>query len=490
MNAAKSWFDQGKELYLRKDLGGALNAFRNSLKVNPQNGLVWVALADVLQENQQAYDALECLKRGASVEPRNVTILTRLAAMFRVSGEIDDAQKVFDRAVAINHEYVPAWMGLAGLYEETSRPDDAAVCYRKVLALKPDHAEALANIIGLGRDVDVSAEIELASQAMSMADDREHALIGYGLGKALERLGRYDEAFEVLAQANAARRSIAGAFRPNQFDRRVERMIEIFSDQFFKARSGWGDASEVPVFVVGLPRSGTTLTEQIIGSHPMCHGAGELAILTDLATGTPDRLGRADPPWPETAGELSSQQVSDLGRDFVTQVSSISPREAVRVVDKQPLNFWHLGLVAMALPNAKIIHCRRDLRDNGFSIYAQNFNPQQRWATDLGDIAHYWRGYRKLMDHWSRATGLQILDVVYEDTVADLEGQSRRVLEFLDLPWDDRVLDFHKNDRAVQTPSKWQVRQPLYTTSKEKWRNYEEHLGPLIDAVETGEKAS
>jgi hypothetical protein len=156
--------------------------------------------------------------------------------------------------------------------------------------------------------------------------------------------------------------------------------------------------------------------------------------------------------------------------------------DAANIIDKQPLNFWHLGLVAIAMPNAKIVHCTRDIRDNGFSIFSQNFHLSQKWSTDLTDIAHYWRGYRRLMAHWQSVTGLDILEVNYEDTVADLEVQARRLLGFVGLSWDEKVLAFHENSRPVQTPSRWQVRQPLYRTSMEKWRQYEQHLQPLIDA--------
>ncbi|MEM6415256.1 MAG: sulfotransferase [Pseudomonadota bacterium] len=479
---AKSWFEKGDELKRTGDLPGALDAFRRSLKINPRAAAAWIGLADVLDANQQPSDALECLKHGAKAEPKNAVVATRLARSFHLQGMITEAKAAYERALQIEPGKVSALLGLGSLFEDDGDPQQAARCYRQVLAKEPGHGEALGNIVGLGRDVDVSAEIDAAKLAMESADDQSTALIGYGLGLALERVKRYDEAFNTMAAANEARRSIAGRFQADKFDERIQRMTEIFSTAFFAEREGWGNQSTAPVFVVGLPRSGTTLTEQIIGSHPKCFGAGELPILTDLATGTPDRLGREDPPWPETALELSRTQTEELGSDLVEHLQKRAPAGVCRIVDKQPLNFWHLGLVAMALPNAKIIHCVRDIRDNGLSIFSQNFNPQQRWATDLGDIAHYWQGYRRLMAHWRKVTPLNIIDVIYEDTIADLEGQARRMLEFLGLTWDPRVLEFHENVRTVQTPSKWQVRQPLYTSSKAKWRHYSDYIKPLIDA--------
>ncbi len=484
MPSARSWYDQGRECERAGDLAGALEAYRRSLKLNPRVAAPWVGLAEVLDRNQQPRDALECLKRGAAAEPQNAAVATRLARSFHLLGALTEARGAYDRALRIEPRKTNALLGLAELCEDEGDPGDAAALYRRVLEIEPGHAEALGAIVGLGRDVDVSVEIDAARSAMLSGDDRRRAAIGYGLGRALERLGRDDDAFDVLAAANAARRAEAGAFQPDANTERVDGLVDIFTPAFFAARAGWGASSATPVFVVGLPRSGTTLTEQIIGSHPDCFGAGELPILTDLATGAPDRLDREDPPWPECAPDLSRAHIDALGQDYIARVMKSAPTAVSRIVDKQPLNFWHLGLVAIALPKAKIIHCVRDIRDNGFSIFAQNFSPQQRWATDLGDIAHYWRNYRRLMDHWKSATGLDILDVAYENTVSDLEAQARRLLAFLDLPWDPRVLDFHRNDRSVQTPSKWQVRRPLYSTSKAKWRRFERRIGPLIDAAE------
>ncbi|MEM1370065.1 MAG: sulfotransferase, partial [Cyanobacteria bacterium P01_H01_bin.15] len=310
-----------------------------------------------------------------------------------------------------------------------------------------------------------------------------NSIIGYGLGRALESLNRFEEAFITMASANKARRNAAGAFSRQQFDQRLLLLKQIFTRDFFTARNQWGYQSDVPVFVVGLPRSGTTLTEQIISSHPNCFGGGELASLTDLATGTPDRIGSTKRLWPDSATLLSASHVEQLGREYMVRVLGLADGNYRRIVDKQPLNFWHLGLVALALPQAKVIHCVRDVRDNGLSIFAQNFNAQQKWSTDLSDIAHYWRGYRTIMEHWKSVTDLEILDVQYEETVGDLEYQARRILKFLDVPWAPGVLEFHKNRRAVQTPSRWQVRQPIYSTSKSKWKLYERHLGPLISAA-------
>lgn len=484
--SARDWFDRGNELMRAGDLAGALRAFRQSIRLNPHNAAPWIGLAQLLEANSQFEDARECLRQAVLASPDHLLARLHLANAHKSLGYVDDALSEYRAVLAQDPGSAVAHFGLGQLFEDVGEPESAAQSYRAALDSDPDTHEALANLLGLGRYVDVSAEIERAMVGLTADDPRTRALLGYGLGKALDRQKSYDAAFAAYQVANEARRAQAGAFDRAVFDRRVDAMIDIFSESFFEERKGWGDPSKRPVFIVGLPRSGTTLTEQIIGSHPQCFGAGELATLTDLATGTPDRRGTDDPPWPRCAPLLTRAQIEGVGNDYCGEVSKRAPDTSLRIIDKQPLNFWHLGLVAAALPNARIIHCTRDIRDCGFSIFTQNFNVQQNWSTDLGDIAHYWRGYRRLMEHWRRVSGLEFLDVAYEDTVADLEGRAGQLLAFVELPWDDRVLQFHENDRAVQTPSRWQVRQPIYQSSKARWRQYERHLAPLIEAAEAG----
>ena len=486
-SSAKDWFEQGTEKKRAGDLAGALDAFRHSIKLNPRVAAPWIGLADVLETNSQLEDARQCLLRAVHADPNFLMARIRLSSAHKGLGHMVEAERELFSAVEIDPEAAAAHFAFGQLYEDLGQREAAVKAYRKTLELEPNSSEALANLLGLGRHADLTEEIADAHKRLASADTSSQALIGYGLGKALERAKRYEDAFSAYDRANQTRRATSGPFDRDAFDARINQMIELFSEDFFKSRQGWGDASRQPVFIVGLPRSGTTLTEQIIASHPDCFGAGELNTLSDLATGTPDRLDVNDPSWPAIAPQMKAQHVQSLAQDYLTQSSGRAPNASARVIDKQPLNFWHLGLVALALPNARILHCTRDLRDCGFSIFAHNFNAQQGWSTDLGDIAHYWRGYRRLMAHWKSVTDLQIMDVPYEETVANLDDRARALLTFLDLPWNDQVLSFHENERAVQTPSRWQVRQPVYKSSVARWRHYQRHLHPLTEAVEVGQ---
>lgn len=485
--SAQDWYERAGLCRRAGDLAGALDAYRHSLRLNPRVVAPWVGLAQVLDANSQFEDARQCLQQAVTVDPASALARHLLAQAHQNLGAVEEAQREYEAALELDPRSVAAHFGLGQLQEDRGRPLEAAQAYRTARALDPSCIEALASLLGLGRQIDVAQEMAQAQQLLPQLEPRQRALLGYGLGKACEQQGQRDAAFAAYVVANAARRQLAGGFDRARFDARINELIELFSPAFFAARASWGERSGRPVFVVGLPRSGTTLVEQILASHPDCFGAGELNVLSDLATGSPDRLHSRAAIWPRCVTQLSARQVLELGTDYLRAAGRRAPSAAIRVVDKQPLNFWHLGLVALALPHARIVHCTRDIRDCGFSIFSQNFNLQQQWSTDLGDIAYYWKGYRRLMAHWQDGCGLQILDVAYEDTVSDLPTQARRLLGFVGLPWDERVLSFHASERAVQTPSRWQVRQPLYRSSMARWRDYAQHLAPLLEAVEAEE---
>jgi hypothetical protein len=254
---------------------------------------------------------------------------------------------------------------------------------------------------------------------------------------------------------------------------RVDYLIATCTPDFFAARRRFGLGTDQPVFVVGLPRSGTTLTEQIIAAHPRLHGAGELDDLARIAASL------ADPPW-HGAASLDAAQSRPVAAAYLKALREGTRARAIRISDKAPLNFFQLALAALLLPGARVLHCRRGARDNALSIYLENFNAEQRYATDFGDLAFFRREYQRLMAHWHSVLPLPILDVEYEATVADPERQARRIMAFLDVPWDSRCLNFHRASRAVQTPSRWQVRRPIYKDSIGRWRRYADAMPELL----------
>jgi len=417
-------------------------------------------------------------------EPHNCAVRIELGHALILAGRLLDAKSCFNQVLAADPGNADALLGLGGVFEDQGQRHSAEAVYGEILQRFPGHPAAVACLLNVASEKSLEPALTIASDAMLHADDRAKARIGYALGKAYDRVGEYGAAFIAWSEANTARRREAGVFDRERFDARVKKLVEVFPDTFFSDRAGWGAESELPILVVGLPRSGTTLTERVLDGHPQIVGAGELPDWADLASATPDRLGREEPPWPAAATELNAEHVSAVGQDYLRRLEArLEPGERSvvnRVIDKQPLNFWYLGLVAVALPRARVLHCTRDLRDNGLSIYAEDFSPEQRWATDLSDIRHYWRGYRYLMKHWERVLGPRLLEVSYEDTVDDLGGQAEKLLRFLDVRWDPAVLSFHGRRAPVQTPSRWQVRQPIYKSSAGRWRSYEPFIGPLL----------
>jgi hypothetical protein len=304
----------------------------------------------------------------------------------------------------------------------------------------------------------------------------ERAAAGFAFAKALDDADRYDEAFAAYDAANRAYRAAAGdGFDATDLAGRIDRSLADFTAAFFAAVGGWGNPSELPVFIVGLPRSGTSLIEQIAASHSRVFGAGELKTIGEAAV----ELGPVDAPWTQAAvrraADAHLERLRGLGGG------------ADRVIDKLPDNIFMLAVIATLYPAARIIFCRRDPRDIGVSCFFQKFSAGLlTFSYDLADCGRRIRETERLAAHWHRVLPLRWLDVRYESLVADLEGESRRLIEFLGLAWEPACLDFHRTIRTVQTASSWQVRQPLYHRSVGRWRHYERHLGPLLQELDHG----
>jgi hypothetical protein len=311
----------------------------------------------------------------------------------------------------------------------------------------------------------------LAREGTSLSD---RTTLHFGLGKAMLDIGDSAQAFQHYDEANRLRRSTF-TYDADASERWMEGVGEAFSAQLLAAKAGQGASSDLPVFVVGMPRSGTTLVEQVIASHPMARGAGELKRLHALVETIED--------FPGSVSDLTDSRLKALGEDYLAYVTPMAVGRA-RIVDKMPSNLIYCGVIRLILPQARIVHCRRDPVDTCLSCYTKLFAGEQSFTYDQRELGQYHRAYQALAAHWrDTLPASHFLEVDYEAIVADLEGQTRRILEFLGLPWDEACLRFHETQRPVRTASVNQVRQPLYATSVGRWRRHAEQLGPLLQAL-------
>lgn len=481
---ADGWHNLGIALRKLRRRELAFAACKNALLIEPKRGETWLALGNLLTESGQYDDAIECLERATRHDPSLALARSRLADQFSQRGKVRRAEVLFRQSLGLDPVHVEGWLGLGRTLEDMGDAQSARAAYLNALHLRPDHAVALGNYLGLAREAGGDDSEREHWQAIAQGflrsegvGDEPKALIGYGLAKYHDRGREPARAAETGRMANAARRRAAGPLDRDEMASRVDALIATYDADFFAERRRFGIGTDQPVFIVGLPRSGTTLTEQILSAHPLMHGAGELPDLARLAF----KVTGEGEPW-EAAKllELGGSRVT--AGDYLHAMRSGAPGKRLRISDKAPLNFFQLAFAAVLFPNARVIHCRRSPRDTALSIWMENLNEEQRYATDFGDLAFFTAQYERLMAHWRKALPLPILDVQYEDTVSNLEKQARRLVDFLGVPWNSACLDFHKNERAVQTPSRWQVRQPIYRRSLERWKAYAEFLPELAIA--------
>jgi hypothetical protein len=313
------------------------------------------------------------------------------------------------------------------------------------------------------------------------------AILRFGLAAVLDARGRYPEAAAQLDVANALQ-SASKAERglgcdPDLLSTLVDQIIATFTPDLLVRTRGWGNTDPRPVFVVGLPRSGTTLTEQVLASHPEVHGAGELSDVHAIFRALPElaRQPTSDPF--DVLRELGPELLDVAARRYVERLEQLAPPGAARVVDKEPDNFNHLGLIATLWPNARVIVCRRDLRDVAISCWQTGLLTTP-WSNDWDHIARRFADHERISRHWRETRPIEWIEVAYEDLVRDVEGQARRLIEFIGLEWHPACLEFHTNRRVVRTPSLVQVRQPVHSGSVGRWRNYQPFIEPLLRAFE------
>ena len=466
----------------------ALDSYRKALVMAPDSVPVLNQYGEFLRQRGKPREAMALFSQALKIEAGNSETLCGAGSAFNELGMSRKALACFRTALLDAPDNARLHASMGHVHMAMGEREAAADCYRSALKLRPDLVTAHLGLITA--DAGAPCAEQLATlRGLERRDMpiNERVDLHFALAQAGARCGRHDEAFGEYVVANELRNELTGGrFDIETSARETAARIEVFDRAYFERRAGWGARSDRPVFIVGMPRSGTTLFESIVGSHPACHMAGELPLIEEIRLGFEgtgsERV--ASEALPALWRSLDAEVIAEAARRYLGTIDALAP-DAARVVDKMPHNFVNLWLIALMLPDTRIIHCRRHPLDTCVSIFTQVFRKKHAYKNDLRTLGLYYRQYQTLMDHWSRALPLPLLEVRYEDLIADQEGVSRRVLEFCGLDWDPACLDFHERQRTVLTASSLQVSQRLYDTSVGRWKRYEKHLGPLIEVLGT-----
>jgi tetratricopeptide (TPR) repeat protein len=460
--------------------------FREAVRLRPDSPEAWNNLGNVHFLQAKTAEAIRCYREAVRLCPGYAEACLNLGNSLREDDRVDEGLKWYREAVRLRPDYPKSRMNLAAALLETGNTREAEAHLRECLRLSPGSAKVLSTLIGndLYADADPGPEAirKLLANPRLPAIDRAH--LHFTLARLLDSGGQPEEAFRHFRETNHIRRELARqtgeAFDPVEHRRLVDRLIAFFNPGWFQRVRDFGSETEVPVFVIGMPRSGSSLVEQILSHHPDVAGVGELRDLPRVVDGLTSRLGSAEP-YPNCLMNADPATIRGLADEYLARVQDLA-RPTRRITDKMLVNFLHVGFIATLFPRSRVIHCRRDPLDTCVSCFMQIFRGLS-FTLDLEDLGIYYREYERLMDHWRAVRPVGMLEVAYEDLVADVEGLSRQLVEFCGLPWDERCLRFYENPRTVRTVSKLQVRQPVYKSSVARWRRYESQLGPLRNAM-------
>ncbi len=468
----------------QKRFDEAIVHYRQAVKLRSGDAVVWNALGGTLMDrlsSQDAYsEAEKCYREAIRYQPAVPEFYHNLAVLLREQGRHDEALNLFSKAVELRPGYEVSIAGIAQVLEHRGDFDGAYATLRPLLDQGTENGTVALAYSSVARHIGQHDEAIALLEKIVLLTKLGHELrtMHFALGKLYDSMKEYDKSFRHTAAAHAIE---AVPYDPEENRRKFDEMIEVFSAENLARLPRSTSRSSLPVFIVGMPRSGTSLVEQILASHPQVYGAGELGDVHRMTLALPAMLG-GKIAYPQCVAGAKRRHLDELAQRHLAMLGKFS-KTATRVTDKMPHNFLALGLIELLFPAARIIHCKRDPVDTCFSIYGLPFGASHPYTHSLGHLGSYYLEYLRLMEHWKSVLSVPILEVQYEELVDDQEGVSRQMVEFCGLPWDERCLNFHEVERVVTTPSYDQVRRPIYKKSVARWKHYESHLGPLIAAL-------
>lgn len=470
------------QCYKAGDLSQAQELCRGILKRDKRDADAIHLLGLIAFQNGALDKATSYYKKCIDLRPREPRFPYLLAKVSVVQTRLDEALRRLDDALKLDPEYVPALTWKAVVFERSGRYDDARALVAPFVEAgteDADMAEVYARLELQANRPENALAVISHQLAKSQLRPLSRQVLTFARAKAYEKAGNIDDAFEAYQQANTL---LAAHFDPEAYVAQIDELIATFSKEALQTLPRAGNDSELPIFIAGMPRSGTTLVDQIIDAHPQVHGAGEITDLETIVSTLAESIG-SSLAYPQCITQLTPRSVDGLGRTYLNRVRKLD-RASSRIVNKSLENYKHLGVVALLLPKARVIHCRRDPMDTCLSCYLSHLMPGKNpYAADLRHIGLVYRQYERLMLHWQKVLDIPIMDVSYEELIADQERVSREIIEFCGLPWDAQCLAFHASGRVAMTLSYDQVRLPIYSSSVGRWRRFERHLGPLQEAL-------
>lgn len=461
----------------------AEQAYRAVLDLNPNHCPSLVQLAHMAINANRLPIALNYARKAVEVDHGELQAHLVLAQVLAKLGLVDLAESEYMIALQLDKQSSFTLNSLGNVYTQQGRFDEAINVFRQAISISPENITPYYNLAFNKRFAPDDPDVELIMglrSFVSSSSEEDKAIIHFAIAKVYHDCGEYDQAFKEYRHANGLKSQYM-TYQYKDQKKLTDLLIKLQDAEWMQRLASEGSTKEGAIFIVGMPRSGTTLLEKMLCRHPQVSGIGEPPYIINLARSCGQRM-RQDLEYPEVLGALTPDICKELGDEYVSLAHQFGVNTTY-TVDKTPNNFFYLGFILSVLPNAKIIHNFRDPVDTCLSIYQQNFVGGVPFAYDLNQIASYYLLYRQMMEHWQQLFPDKVLDVSYEDVVTNTDEQIRRIIDFCDLPWDDDCLDEKQNQHTIRTASTWQARQPVYKTSVHRWKKYEKHLEPLLEVL-------